>query len=56
MRKPQDPVAWLSFQRSEWISRETLDAFEQEVLHPLISEMLDASIAFKAADFEEDEG
>ncbi len=55
MRKPQDPVAWLSFQRSEWISRETLDAFEQVVLLPLISEILDASIAFKAADFEEDE-
>ena len=56
MRKPQDPVAWLSFQRSEWISRETLDTFEQVVLLPLISEMLDTSIAFKAADFEEDEG
>ena len=56
MRKPQDAVAWLSFQRSEWIERETLDAFEHDVLGPIIAEMLDTSIPFRAADFEEEEG
>jgi hypothetical protein len=53
MRKPQDPVAWLNFQKSEWIERETLDAFEHEVLRPLIAEMLDTAVALTAADFEE---
>lgn len=51
MRKPLEPVAWLSYQGEEWISQSLLDEFEQRVMTPLIRAMLDPSNPFASPEF-----
>ena len=55
MRKPRDPVAWLTYQGDAWIRTETIAEFEQCVLRPLIEQILDPSQPFAAPDFLGDE-
>ena len=51
MRKPLEPVAWLSYQGEAWISQSTLEEFEQHVIRPLIEAILDPSKPFSVPDF-----
>ncbi len=51
LRKPQDPVAWLTYKGEAWISPEALKEFEMRVLRPLIAQILDPSQPFAAPDF-----